>query len=385
MIFNIFDYMTLKVIWWCIIGFVLIVYACSAGFDYGGTLLMPFLKKESQRRLVLNVLAPTWDGNMTWVIFIGGALFIVWSVVYSTVFSGLYAVMFTVLWSNFLRPPGFDYRSKIDNPLWRRFWDFALFVSSIIPMFMFGFIFGNLLMGMPFSFDPIYLRSYYSGNFWMELNWIGILSGLVSVCILAMHGCSYICLRTEGEVRESFQKKQAVFGVLFLILFTASGFVVAYHVPGYILQKSPIYPTGHPLSNEVIVKVGAWVDSYRDHWWKIIGPVFAYIGVFFAIGGTKSKNYAWGFWSSCLAVGGTILTAGFSLYPFIVPSSTKPNQSITVWNATSSYYSLSIIFLLCIILFVIIFSYKIWAYMSIWRKNPILTEQEILKDTHSFY
>ena len=380
-----FDYITIKIIWWCLIGLVLIIFACTAGFDYGGTLFMPFVRKESHKRVVLNVLAPTWDGNMTWFVFAGGALFIVWPVVYGTIFSGLYAVMFCILWSSFLRPPGFDYRSKIDNDMWRKVWDFALFLSSIIAMFMFGFIFGNLLMGLPFHFDPIMLRHYYTGNFWDLLNWVGILSGLCSVCILTMHGSSYVALRTEGELQAFFRNKQKVFGVLFLILFTATGFVVAYHVPGYILDKSPAYPTGHPLDNIVHTHVGAWLSSYQDYWWKIFGPILAYIGIFVCLISSASDHAKLSFWASALGVAGTILTAGFALFPFVAPSSTNPNQSLTVWNSTSSYFSLSILLVITMILLIVICAYKIFAYKVSWRYKSTLTEKDINKDTHSYY
>lgn len=379
------DYLTLKLIWWCLIGFVLIVFACTAGFDFGGTLFMPFLKKEKHKKVALNILAPTWDGNMTWFVFAGGSLFIVWPVVYGLVFSGIYSVMFCLLFSNFLRPPGFDYRSKIDSDIWRKFWDRALFVSSIIPMFMFGFIFGNLLMGLPFHFDNIFLRDFYTGNFWGLLNWCGIFCGLCSFCVLAQHGASYLALRTESELHDFFRRMQFIFGILFVIFFTATGFIVTYHVKGYVLDFSPIYATGHPLDNIVHMKAGAWIESYQNYWWKIFGPVIAYLGVIICLIASLSRYSLLSFIGSILSVSGAVLTAGFSLFPFIVPSSTNPNQSLTVYNSTSNAFALYIILFITLILLVPILAYKIWAYKTIWGKKRILTADDIDKDPHAFY
>ena len=127
-----FDYTAFKIIWWAILGAIMIIYSTTAGFDFGVTMIMPFLKKEEDRKLALAASMPTWDGNMTWVVFFGGALFVAWPVVYATAFSGLYFAFFAVLWSTFLRPPGFDYRERIDSHVWRRCWDFGLLISSLL-------------------------------------------------------------------------------------------------------------------------------------------------------------------------------------------------------------------------------------------------------------
>ena len=346
---------------------------------------MPFLKKEEHKRVVLNILAPTWDGNFSWVVLAGGSLFVIWPVVYSTVFSGIYAVMFSLLFITFLRPPGFDYRGKIDNNFWRWLWDFALFLSSIVSMFIFGFIFGNLLVGLPFHFDNIFLRDFYTGNFWGLLNWSGILCGLCSVSLLAMHGACYITLRSEGDLKILFRKLQIIFGVIFLILFTATGFVITYHVKGYVLDFTPKNPDLHTLDNKVHLELGAWINSYQDYWWKFFGPLLAYLGVITSIIASISRFNFLSFCGSILAVAGTILTAGFALFPFIVPSSTNPNQSLTVWNATSSYYALSILLIIVGIFAVIITAYKIFAYKTSWITKPTLNADDISKDTHNYY
>src|SRR3989338_3118293 len=165
-----FDYLFLKIIWWALIGAVLIVYVSTAGFDAGVTMYMPFLRDETNRRVVLNTSAPTWDGNLTWIVFAGGGLFVVWPVVYSTAFSGMYAAMLCILFTLFLRPPGYEYRNKIDSQAWRKLWDWALFISAVVPVFIFGVAFGNCFLGYPFHFDPHTYREFFTGNFFQLLS-----------------------------------------------------------------------------------------------------------------------------------------------------------------------------------------------------------------------
>ncbi len=245
------EFSLLQVIWWAIIGAVLIVYATTAGFDFGATMILPFMRKEEEKRIILNASGRVWDGNQTWLVFAGGAIFVIWPVVYASMFSGLYAAMLCILWAFFMRPPGFDYRHKIDNPVWRRFWDIGLFVSAFLPVLIFGVAFGNLLQGLPIYFDPFSLRTYYNGNFWGLINWMGILAGLVSVVMLLMHGAAMLHRRTEGDLKRRMGRLFLIFALLFLVLFTGSGFMVAFAVKGYTLVSSPVNATAHPLANVV--------------------------------------------------------------------------------------------------------------------------------------
>ena len=175
-----FDYITIRFIWWLLIGVLLIGFAIMDGHDMGVGTLLPWIgKTDSERRVLLNTVGPHWDGNQVWLITGAGALFAAWPFVYATAFSGFYWAMLAVLWTLFLRPVGFDYRSKLSNPRWRRFWDWILFVSGVVPPLVFGVAFGNLLEGVPFNFDDT-LRASYTGNLWMMLNPFALLCGLVS-------------------------------------------------------------------------------------------------------------------------------------------------------------------------------------------------------------
>lgn len=379
------DYVFLKVAWWAIIGIILVVYACTAGFDAGLTMYMPFLRKEIDRRVVLNTSAPTWDGNLTWIVFAGGGLFVVWPVVYSTAFSGLYAAMLLILFSMFLRPPGYEYRNKINSHAWRRTWDWALFISAVVPVFVFGVAFGNCFVGFPFYFDPATLRSFYTGGLLDLLNPYALLSGVVSVLMVLMHGSVYLQRRTEGHLRKLAFKIHIITAILLLIGFTVSGLLLMYHQIGYKLISSAAVPTNDPLKNVVTSGVGYWIQTYDEYPWKYLAPIFAYGGIIESLWAAAYEWRATAFWASCFGVGGIIATAGATLFPFLMPSSTHPNQSLTVWNSVSTQYALNIMLYVGVFLFIIIIGYKIFAYQTIWSKKKTLTAEDVENDKDHVY
>ncbi|OGT52071.1 MAG: cytochrome d ubiquinol oxidase subunit II [Gammaproteobacteria bacterium RIFCSPHIGHO2_12_FULL_42_13] len=380
-----FEYEFLKIIWWMIIGGVLIVYAATAGFDVGVTMYMPFLRKEKDRRVVLNTSAPTWDGNLTWIVFAGGGLFVVWPAVYSTAFSGMYAAMLLILFTLFLRPPGYEYRNKIDSGRWRRCWDIALFISGVIPVFIFGVALGNCFIGFPFYFDPHTYREFYTGNLWGLLNPYAVLSGLISVIMVLMHGSVYLQRRTEGNLRKLAFKVHVISAIFLLAGFTISGIWLMTGVSGYRLISTAAEPTLTPLQNVVQAGAGYWITSFDQYPWKYFAPIVAYGGILESL---WAAYYGWcttAFWASCFAIGGIIGTAGGTLFPFLMASSTHPNQSLTVWNSASSQYALNTMLYVGVILLVVILGYKIFAYQTIWGKKPILTAEDIEKNEHEFY
>nr|MCU0563367.1 cytochrome d ubiquinol oxidase subunit II [Desulfobacterales bacterium] len=155
-----FDYFTLKVIWWLFVGVLLIGFAVMDGFDLGVGALLPFVARtDDERRVLINSIGPTWEGNQVWFITGGGAIFAAWPLVYSAAFSGFYWALLLVLFALFFRPVGFEYRSKVADPRWRTAWDWGLFVGGAVPALVFGVAFGNLLQGVPFTYDDM-LRPY---------------------------------------------------------------------------------------------------------------------------------------------------------------------------------------------------------------------------------
>ena len=196
-----FDYEIVRFVWWLLVGVLLIGFAVTDGFDMGVGALLPILgKDDTERRIMINTVAPHWDGNQVWLITGAGALFAAWPTVYAVSFSGFYVAMILVLLALYLRPVGFDYRSKIEDPRWRKSWDWALFVAGFVPPLIIGVAFGNLLQGVPFSFDE-YMRAHYDGGLRGLLNGFGLLAGLVSACMVMMQGACWLQMKTEGELR----------------------------------------------------------------------------------------------------------------------------------------------------------------------------------------
>ncbi|MFZ2295067.1 MAG: cytochrome d ubiquinol oxidase subunit II, partial [Polaromonas sp.] len=195
------DYPTLKIIWWLLIGVLLIGFAIMDGHDMGVGTLLPFVgRNDVERRVVINTVSAHWEGNQVWFITGGGAIFAAWPLVYAAAFSGFYWAMLVVLWALFFRPVGFDYRSKVHNATWRSMWDWGLFVGGAVPPLIFGVAFGNLLQGVPFHFDA-YLVSTYTGSFWQLLNPFALLAGVVSSAMITLHGGAYLAHRTEGAIQ----------------------------------------------------------------------------------------------------------------------------------------------------------------------------------------
>ena len=379
------DYSVLKIIWWLLIGLVLMLYGTTAGYDLGITIILPFLKKETHKRLVLNISGPTWDGNQTWIVFAGGGLFVVWPVVYAMSFSGFYAAILMILWPFFLRPLGYDYRNKIDKKSWRLFWDWGLLVSSLLPVFIFGVVFGNLLQGIPFHFDHRTMQEFYTGNFGGLLNPFGILCGLVSASMIIMHGASWVARKSRADLKILARKIQFVLAWITLILFVLSGWYLMTRVSGFTLVSQSAKPTLHPFDNVVTTHLGAWTGGYDGAPWKYYPIVIAFVSLFFTLLLNRLKKMHYAFWASVLAVSGIIGTAGATLFPFLMPSSTHMAESLTVWNAVSSQYALNVMFYVAGALLVIILLYKIFAFRAAWNNVETIGEEDLEKNKHTFY
>lgn len=381
-----FDFTLLQYVWWGILGFFMILFSTTAGFDFGVTMIMPFLRKESDRSLALASIMPTWDGNLTWLVFIGGALFVIWPVVYGTAFSGLYFAMFCVLWPLFFRPPGFDYRDRIDNPTWRRLWDCGLLISSVFPVFVFGIAWGNCFLGFPFRFDPFSMREIYTGGF-LDLFRHGFpwLCAFISLSMILMHGAAYLMRRVEGHIAVTAKRLHVGFTLLTLILFIVAVCVITYRLPGYHLLATPKNPLYHPLNNLVSVNQQPWVTDYQVHPWKFYPMVLTFFGIIIGLWTNYLKAYAACFWSSACTIGGIIASAGCTLFPFIMPSSLKPTQSLTIFDSTASQYALGIMLYVGVVLSIIILIYKIFAFYTVWHKKPTISQNDIDSGTHGAY
>ena len=379
----IFDYETLKIIWWIFIGVLLIGFAITDGFDLGVGTLLPFLgKTDKERRIIINSIGPTWDGNQVWFITAGGAVFAAWPVVYATAFSGFYIALLLVLFALFFRPVGFDYRSKLDDPRWRTAWDWGLFAGGAVPALVFGVAFGNLLQGVPFHFDET-LRPNYTGSFFALLNPFALLVGIVSLSMLVTHGAIYLQLKTEGEIQQRAKKAAILFGSIALVAFTLAGIWISTGISGYtITDMPPANATPNILAKAVLQESGSWLNNYGSYTWMVIAPLLGYAGFALAMLLSKTDKPGTAFIMSSFGLAGIILTAGFSMFPFIMPSSSDLNSSLTIWDATSSHLTLTLMFWAVLIFLPIVLAYTSWVYRVMRGK---VTEKQINENQHTMY
>ncbi len=357
------DYATLRVIWWLILGALLIGFAIMDGFDLGVGATFRFVgRTDEERRALLEAIEPVWDGNQVWFILGGGAVFAAWPLLYAASFSGLYLAMFLLLIALILRPVGFGFRNQIAAARWRNFWDWALTVGGALPALLFGVAFGNLFLGLPFHFDALQ-RPVYTGGFLALLHPFALLVGLVSLALLVMHGCTYAALK----VGEPMAARAAATGRR-----AAAVFVAAYLVAGIWVMKaidgqritSAVDASGpaNPLLKQVSVVPGGWLENFRAHELLWLAPALAVLGALLAAALLRAGRAGLAFVASAIAVAATILTAGFALFPFLMPSSTHPDQGLTVWDASSSARTLGIMLIAVLVFLPIVLAYTAWVF-----------------------
>ena len=368
----IFEYETLKLIWWLLVGALLIGFAVTDGFDLGVAALLPFVaRNDLERRVVINTIGPVWDGNQVWFITAGGALFAAWPLVYAAAFSGFYFALLLVLLALILRPVGFDFRSKVTDARWRMFWDWCLFVGGAVPALVFGVAFGNLLQGVPFHYDES-LRPFYTGSFWALLNPFALLAGVVSLSMLVLHGALYIELRAEDPIAGRARCAALIAGPVFVAAFALAGVWVAYGIEGLRIVTMPD-PNGvlTPLMKAVEKSPSGWLANYGAHAWMWAAPAAGLGGALIAMALAGARRPGLGMLASSLMLAGVILTAGFALFPFVLPSSTDPRSSLTVWDATSSRFTLTLMFWAVVVFLPIVLAYTTWAYRKLRGKITI--------------
>ena len=230
------DYEILRIIWWVLVVVLLIGFSVTDGFDMGVTALLPVAgKKEVERRIMINSIAPHWDGNQVWLLSAGGAIFAAWPIVYSVAFSGFYIALFLVLAALFFRPIGFEYRAKIDNPTWRAMWDWGLFAGGFVPALVFGVAFGNLLQGVPFELNEL-SQATYTGSFFALLNPFALLCGVLSLAMLVTHGANWLQMKTTAALRDRARAITQIGALVTLITFVLAGVWLSFK-DGYVVTS----------------------------------------------------------------------------------------------------------------------------------------------------
>ncbi len=357
------DYGTLRLIWWALLGVLLVGFAIMDGFDLGVAMLHPFVpKNESQRRVLLNTIGPVWEGNQVWFILGGGAVFAAWPLLYAASFSGFYLAMMLVLLGLILRPVALTFRGKMESLAWRRSWDWVFFVSGLVPSLVFGVAFGNLLLGTPFHFDKT-LQLDYEGNLLGLLNPFALLCGVTSIAMLTMQGASFLASKSEGEVAQ----RAALFGdraaIGLVALLSIAGIWVAFGLDGFVLQGA-IDRAGpsNPLWKSVGREAGGWLNTYRHTPSSLAAPIVAYLGALATAFALRKGSPKAALLCSSASVAGVITTAGFTLFPFLLPSSSHPDHSLTVWDASSSQTTLMLMLVAALFFLPIVLAYTGWVF-----------------------
>lgn len=376
-----FDYDTIQVIWWLLVGALLIGFALTNGMDMAvSTLLFPVCRNnEQERSAIISTIVPHWDGNQVWLITAGGAIFAAWPEVYAAAFSGLYWAMLLVLFAIWLRPLAFDYRNHGETSRWVKNWDIALTVGSLVPMLIFGVAFGNLLQGLPFWCDEN-MRWHYDGVFLGALlpllNPFALLCGIISVAMLVTHGALWIQLRTVEEIGSRARKIACLAGLATVILFLLAG-SWAYFMPGLHLDAVAPESSFHPITDKTVsvMEHGLFAVYSRNPIFSLV-PILAVAGMLFAaiFGGVGSAGK--GIVASSVGIAFIIITAGLALFPFVMPSSIDPASSLTVYDATSSHFTLSIMLIAVIVLLPVALAYTFFAYRRMWGKAGTKEQQE---------
>jgi len=367
------DYETLRLVWWLLLGILLIGFAIMGGRDLGVGALLPFAaRSDDERRVLLNMVGPTWEGNQVWLVLGGGAIFAAFPPLYAVSFSGFYLAMIVILLAFILRPVGFKFRGKVKDARWRAVWDWALFIGGFVPSLIFGVAVGNVLLGAPFRLDDT-MRSSYTGNFFGLLTPFALLCGLVSLGMIVTQGAAVIAGRTDGLLAQRAIRYGTWAGLATIVLFALAGLWVAFGMDGYAITSvvDPAAPT-NPLAKTVALVRGGWLSNYTIYPWMLAGPVLGFLGLIGAVLGLRGR---WGvptLIASSLAIFGIVATAGLSLFPFLLPSSIDPVSSLTLWDASSSQLTLFIMLLVTAFFLPIILLYTSWVFRVM--RGPVSTQ-----------
>lgn len=380
------DYEILRVVWWLLLGVLLIGFALTDGFDMGVGALLPFVAKtDVERRVVINTVGPVWEGNQVWFILGGGAIFAAWPPLYAVSFSGFYLAMFAILAALIVRPVAFKYRSKRDEPKWRATWDWALFAGGAVPALLFGVAVGNVLLGVPFHFNDL-LMPFYDGNVLTKfiglLRPFAILAGVVSFAMLLMHGAAWLSVKTEGVIADRARRIGTFAGLIAMAAYAGAGIWLAYGVDGFALVGDVVKDgASNPLFSEV-TREGSWLAAYGTRPWIAIAPILGFLGMGLAIVSLRRGGEVSALLFSKLGIVGVISSVGLTMFPFILPSTADPNSSLTVWDSSSSHLTLFVMLVCAAIFMPLILAYTAWVYKVLWGK---VTKDDVTANSSSLY
>lgn len=320
--------MELNALWFGLLAVLFIGFFFLEGFDYGVGILLPFMgRDDTERRLIINAIGPVWDGNEVWMLTAGGAMFAAFPNWYATLFSGFYLALFLMLVALILRGVAFEFRSKDDNPAWRSFWDWAIFAGSLVPALLWGVAMANLIRGV-----PIDARMQYVGTFWDLLSPYTLAGGLATLLLFTLHGALFLTLKLEGELAERVRRVAARVGVL--------------AIPAFLLLIALSY-----IDTDLFERPGAGA---------VLSAAALALGLGYWL--LRSQRHGWAFVLNGLAVVAYTAANFAGLFPRVMVSSLNPEWSLTIYNASSSPYTLKVMTIVALTLVPIVLAYQGWTY-----------------------
>jgi cytochrome d ubiquinol oxidase subunit II len=311
-----------ETLWFVLVAFMLTMYVLLDGFDLGAGAIHPFVAKDDrERRLVLRSIGPVWDGNEVWIIAAGGTLFFSFPLLYAAGFSGFYLPLIIVLWLLMIRGLSIELRSHIESPVWASLWDGMFFIGSSLLAVFYGVALGNVVRGVPlgvngYFFQPLWTNLSPTNPNPGILDWYTILTGLLALVTLVVHGASWVAVKTEGELNARTRRASRI-GWLALVALTAITTVATFSLRAGMLS------------------------SFSERSWGLVFPALAVVGlVLVGYFGFKRRDRAT-FLSSGAYIAGMMASTAFAVYPNVLPA-VEPQNSLTVYNASGSAYGLAV-------------------------------------------
>lgn len=342
--------MEFQIIWFILWGVLWAVYFMLDGFDLGAGMLHGFIaKSETEKRVIMKTIGPVWDGNEVWLLTAGGATFAAFPTTYALMFSYLYSALLLILFALILRGVSVEFREKVDSAAWSKGWDAGIFLGSLLPALLFGVAFGNIFQGLPMD-----SRGYH-GTLFSLLNPYGLLTGALFVLLFLQHGSLWLTLKTSGELGKRAAGLSST--LWYIVLVVAVIFLVSTNF------ATNLYA------------------NYFGNYMLLIVPLLAVLSLLgVKIFGMK-EQYLKAFYSSCLTILLVTFTGVIGLFPNLIPSSIDPNFSLTIFNSSSSVYTLKIMTVVALVFVPVVIAYQIWVY-RIFRHR--ITTDEVAAEKASY-
>ena len=334
----------LNTVWFALVGVLITGYAILDGFDLGVGVLHLFSNSNEERRINLNAIGPVWDGNEVWLLTGGGALFAAFPMVYASTFSAFYLALMLLLVALIFRAVSMEFRSKVDSPGWRKVWDWAFGLGSLLPAILFGVAVGNVLRGIPIDAEGV-----FRGTFLGLLNPYSIMVGVLSLVLFTMHGALYMTLKTDLELRDRMTRWASIGWVVFVVLYLLTTL--------YSIFEAPF------LFDGILSNIFFWVLFIL-----LLGSIL-YIPI-----SLKALKYFQAFMGSSLLIASMIGLAAVSLFPRLVPSSLNTSYTLTIYNASSTDRTLTVMLIIAIIGMPLVIGYTYYIY-KIFKGKPVITEE----------